>query len=125
MSVIKLSRDWIWYGVCVLVTPPIIGLMGLTARQTFAVAGFCMILYGAIFFWKFRLAFAAFGVSLLLTLNLLDIPHLVEFSGLDIIVFLIGMMTVIGFLERSISSNISLTGSSCGWARIRNASWCC
>lgn len=92
-------RDWLWYALGVLLTPLVVARLGLTPPQTLAVAGFCLMLYGAIFFWKFRLAFASCGIALLLSLNLLDIPHLVEFAGLDIIFFLIAMMTVIGFLE--------------------------
>ena len=94
-----MKRDWLWYTAAVALTPCLVSRLGLSVQQTFAVAGFCVILYGAIFFWKFRLAFASFGVALLLSLGLLDVPHLIEFAGLDIILFLIGMMTVIGFLE--------------------------
>ncbi|MBI2496225.1 MAG: hypothetical protein HYW10_06690 [Candidatus Omnitrophica bacterium] len=82
-----------------LATPWLVGRLGLTTQQMCAVGGFCVILYGAIFFWKNRLAFSCFGVALLLSTGLLDIPHLVEYAGLDIILFLVAMMTVIGFLE--------------------------
>ncbi|MDM7275428.1 MAG: SLC13 family permease [Thermoprotei archaeon] len=50
-------------------------------------------------YWRFRVAFALLGVSLLLFLGLLDLEHFVTFSQLDVIVFLVGMMTVIGALE--------------------------
>ena len=93
------KRDWLWYVCAVIATPLLVARLGLSAQQTVAVAGFCAILYGAIFFWRFRLAFACLGVALLMGLGLLDIPHLVEFAGLDIILFLIAMMTIIGFLE--------------------------
>jgi len=73
--------------------------IGLSPQQTLALGGFCVVLYGAIFFWQYRLAFACIGISLLLVTGLLDVPHLIEFAGLDIILFLIAMMTVIGFLE--------------------------
>ncbi len=96
---ISAKRDWIGYALCVGLTPVLLSRLGLTGRQVIAVGGFCTILYGAIFFWKWRLAFACFGISFLLSLGLLDVPHLVEFAGLDIILFLIAMMTVIGFLE--------------------------
>ena len=93
------KRDWIWYGLGVLLTPVLLAQLGLSARQTLAVGGFCVVLYGAIFFWTYRLAFACLGIALLLSAGLLDVPHLVEFAGLDIILFLIAMMTIIGFLE--------------------------
>ncbi|MBI3011003.1 MAG: hypothetical protein HYY58_00730, partial [Candidatus Omnitrophica bacterium] len=93
------KRDWLWYALGVLATPWLLGRLGLTAQQVCAVGGFCVILYGAIFFWKNRLAFSCFGIALLLSMGLLDIPHLVEYAGLDIILFLVAMMTIIGFLE--------------------------
>ncbi|MBI4597809.1 MAG: hypothetical protein HY737_05345 [Candidatus Omnitrophica bacterium] len=98
-DLISARRDWIWYALCLVATPWLFSLLGLSPRQVWAVAGFCVILYGAIFFWQNRLAFAAFGIALLLASGLLDVPHLVEFAGLDIILFLIAMMTIIGFLE--------------------------
>lgn len=50
-------------------------------------------------FWRFRLAFALIGVFILMGARLLDVPTFIEFASLDVIVFLICMMTVIGFLE--------------------------
>ena len=98
-SALPSMKDWLWYTVGVLATPWLLSWLGLTTQQVLAVGGFCIILYGAIFFWKYRLAFSSFGVALLLAANLLDVPHLIEFAGLDIILFLVAMMTVIGFLE--------------------------
>ncbi len=92
-------RDWLWYALGVLLTPLLIRRLGLTGVQTLSVLGFCTILYGAIFFWRWRLAFAWFGIAGLLVLRLLDLPHLIEFAQLDIILFLVAMMTIIGFLE--------------------------
>lgn len=92
-------KDWFWYALGVVGTPLLFSLVGLNATQLFALGGFCVVLYGAIFFWKQRLAFACFGLFLLLASGLLDVPHLIEFAGLDIILFLIAMMTIIGFLE--------------------------
>jgi len=98
-DLVSAKRDWLWYIAGVLLTPFLLARLGLTPTQTLAVGGFCVVLYGAIFFWRYRLAFACFGVALLLALGLLDVPHFIEFAGLDIIVFLVAMMTIIGFLE--------------------------
>ena len=95
------KRDWLWYAFGVIATPLLLSRLGMTTQQTLAVAGFCVVLYGAIFFWKFRVAFACFGLALLLITNLVDIPHVIEFAGLDIILFLIAMMAIVGFLEES------------------------
>lgn len=74
---------------------------GFTGQQTLATLIFFMIICGTLFYWKFRLAFAFVGVAVLLGAKLLDIPHVIEFAGLDIILFLVGMMTIIGFLEEN------------------------
>ncbi len=60
-----------------------------------------MVISGTILFWQFRLPFALLGISLLLAFGLLDIPHLIEFAGLDVILFLIGMMIFVGYLEEN------------------------
>src|SRR3989338_2539651 len=98
-DLVSSKRDWLWYVLGVILTPLLLAQLGLAPTQTLAVGGFCVVLYGAILFWRYRLAFACFGVALLLALGLLDVPHFIEFAGLDIIVFLVAMMTIIGFLE--------------------------
>ncbi|MFA5146648.1 MAG: SLC13 family permease [Candidatus Omnitrophota bacterium] len=92
-------KNAIYYitGIVVLVAAS--SLLGLTTKQLAAVAGFSSIFFGAIFFWQYRLAFAFFGVGILLATGLIDVAHVVEFAGLDIVLFLIGMMIVVGFLE--------------------------
>ncbi len=95
-------RDRFWYLLGVIGTPLLLATLGLSATQTFAVGGFCVVLYGAIFFWRQRLAFACVGIAFLLASGLLDVPHLIEFAGLDIILFLIAMMTIVGFLEEKL-----------------------
>lgn len=72
----------------------------LTARQIQAVAIFSSFILGTLLFWQFRLAFALIGATALLSLHLIDIPHLIEFANVDIILFLVAMMIVIGFLEQ-------------------------
>jgi Na+/H+ antiporter NhaD/arsenite permease-like protein len=74
-------------------------LLGLSAKQLIAVGGFSSIFFGAIFFWQSRLTFAFFGISFLMATGLVNIANMVEFAGLDIVLFLVGMMIVIGYLE--------------------------
>lgn len=72
---------------------------GLDTKQIASVTIFASLIVGTLMFWRFRLAFALVGVAAMLGLNLLNIELLIEFAGLDIILFLVGMMIVIGFLE--------------------------
>ena len=97
-----LHRERIMFLLGVIVTPLLLSPLGLNAKQLAATGGFCVILYGAIFFWRLRLSFAFAGVTLLLISGLLDIEHLIEFAGLEIILFLICMMMIIGFLEENL-----------------------
>ncbi len=72
---------------------------GLSPQQALAVAVFTGIIGGTLLFWRFRLAFALVGVAILMAARLIDVPTFIEFSSLDVIVFLVSMMIVIGFLE--------------------------
>ncbi|MBI4355577.1 MAG: hypothetical protein HY597_03905 [Candidatus Omnitrophica bacterium] len=71
----------------------------LSTAQIGSTLIFLTIIGGTLTYWARRLSFAFVGIAVLLGLRLLDIPHLIEYAGLDIILFLVGMMTVIGFLE--------------------------
>jgi len=92
-------RSAISYVAGIIITVIASSFLGLSTKQLLAVAGFSSIFFGAIFFWQYRLGFAFFGVSLLLVTGLIDVPHIIEFAGLDIIIFLISMMIIVGFLE--------------------------
>ena len=74
---------------------------GLTGGQVLSVAVFSSFIVGTLLFWPFRLAFALTGIAVLLGTGLLDTAHLIEFASLDVILFLIGMMIVIGYLENN------------------------
>lgn len=82
-------------------TALLLSASGFDSRQITSTVIFLMILCGTLFYWKFRLAFAFAGVAVLLGTKLIDIPHMIEFAGLDIILFLVGMMTIIGYLEEN------------------------
>ncbi len=71
----------------------------LSPQQILAVTIFASFIVGTLLYWQFRLAFALLGITALLMGRLIDIPHLIEFANVDIILFLIAMMIVIGFLE--------------------------
>ncbi len=76
-------------------------LVGFSSTQVLSLSIFFMVIFGTILFWPFRLPFALIGISLLLAFGLLDISNLIKFAGLDIILFLIGMMIFVGYLEEN------------------------
>ena len=95
----RAMRQWLLLAAFDALVGAALWAVNLTAAQIAATLIFLTIIGGTIISWTRRLSFAYVGIALLLALRLIDVPHLVESAGLDIILFLIGMMTVIGFLE--------------------------
>ncbi|MBQ6353216.1 MAG: hypothetical protein IJJ28_08110, partial [Lentisphaeria bacterium] len=81
-----------------------VGLAGvlsgwLRIDQAIPCAVFIGIICGTLFFWNFRLAVAFLGLAVLMFSRSLDIPHFVESCELNVILFLVGMMVVVGALR--------------------------
>lgn len=74
-------------------------LAPLNIAQILSLVIFTSFIAGSLFYWQFRNAFAFIGIALLLAFNVLDIEHLIEFAHLELILFLVGMMIIIAFLE--------------------------
>ncbi len=74
-------------------------LVGLTLQQSTATGVFLAIIIGTLLFWSFRLAIAFLGIGVLIFTKSLDIPHFVEAAALPVILFLVGMMIVVGALR--------------------------
>lgn len=89
----------IYYILLVLAFALVANATGFTGQQVLAISIFSGFILGTLFFWEFRLAFALAGIALLLGSGMLDVLHLIEFASLDVILFLVGMMILIGFLE--------------------------
>jgi Na+/H+ antiporter NhaD/arsenite permease-like protein len=76
-------------------------IAGLNASQILAVSTFTVCILGTLFFWEFRLSFAFLGASILLLTRSLNLRHFIEFSSLEVILFLVGMMILIGLLKET------------------------
>jgi Na+/H+ antiporter NhaD/arsenite permease-like protein len=74
-------------------------LAPLNIAQVISLVIFTSFIAGSLFYWQFRNAFAFIGIALLLAFNVLDIEHLIAFAHLELILFLVGMMIIIAFLE--------------------------
>lgn len=68
-------------------------------QQAVACSVFLGIILGTLFFWTFRLAIAFLGLSVLILANALDVAGFVQSSSLEVILFLVGMMVVVGALR--------------------------
>ena len=75
------------------------GLTVLDSHQATACAVFVGIIFGTLFFWGFRLAIAFLGLAVLIFTNSLNIPQFVTSSSLEVILFLVGMMVIVGALR--------------------------
>ncbi len=75
--------------------------IGMSSQQALSIAIFSMSILGTLFFWDFRLSFAFIGTSILLATKTIDLEHVLEFSSLEVILFLVGMMVIIGLLKDS------------------------
>jgi len=71
----------------------------LDRQQIFASSVFIMIVMATLLFWKFRLAIAFVGISVLMGARTLDMPTFIKGCQLDVILFLVGMMVVVGVLK--------------------------
>lgn len=90
-------------GAMMLVLTALVSLLvcrlGLENKQVVSVTIFVLIVLGTLFFWAFRLAIAFLGVAALMLCNVLTVPEFVESSSLEVILFLVGMMIVVGALR--------------------------
>jgi len=73
----------------------------MSAHQALSISIFSASILGTLFFWDFRLSFAFIGTSVLLMTKTVDLEHVLEFSSLEVILFLVGMMVIIGLLKDS------------------------
>ncbi|NWF77243.1 MAG: hypothetical protein HXY36_01385 [Chloroflexi bacterium] len=94
------KRDFaIYLGIVVAVG---IGLFLLLrdARQTLAATIFLATVFGTLMFWKFRVAIAFLGLVLLLITQTVNLTTAIQFMNLHVILFLVGMMVIVGLLRR-------------------------
>lgn len=76
-------------------------LAGMTPRQAFVVAVFSLSIVGTLFFWDLRLALVFLGSGVLFLSHSLNIEEFIRFASLDVILFLLGMMMVVGAMKEA------------------------
>jgi Na+/H+ antiporter NhaD/arsenite permease-like protein len=75
--------------------------IGLNFHQATAISIFSTSILGTLFFWDFRLSFAFLGTSALLLSRTINLENLIRSSSLEVILFLAGMMVLIGLLKEA------------------------
>ncbi len=73
--------------------------IGFNINQAIASSILILSILGSLFFWEQRLAIVFFGVAILLATRTIDIENFVMASSLEVILFLIGMMVIVGLLK--------------------------
>jgi len=73
--------------------------IGFDKKQVITLAVFSFSILGALFFWQFRVSFAFFGSSLLIIMRIITFEEFIALSSMEVILFLIGMMILMGFLK--------------------------
>jgi Na+/H+ antiporter NhaD/arsenite permease-like protein len=71
----------------------------LTFEQMISASIFTLIIMATLLFWEFRLAIAFMGIGLLMMLDVMSLGSLILGSKLDVILFLVGMMIIVGVLK--------------------------
>ena len=74
-------------------------IAGLNFHQATAISIFSASILGTLFFWSFRLTFAFLGTSILLITKTIDLDNIIKFASLEVILFLVGMMVLVGLLK--------------------------
>ncbi|MBL3527368.1 MAG: hypothetical protein JMN27_00010 [gamma proteobacterium endosymbiont of Lamellibrachia anaximandri] len=72
---------------------------GLNGQQTVSVTVFLIIILATLFFWNFRLAIAFIGLPVLILTDALKLEGFKTHCSLEVILFLVGMMVVVGGLR--------------------------
>lgn len=72
---------------------------GFSFQQSIVSVVFCFSILGVLLFWELRLSFLFFGAGLALVTRAVDLENFIKFASLDVILFLIGMMILVGMLN--------------------------
>lgn len=73
--------------------------IGLSLHQSMVAAIFCVSIMGVLIYWELRLSFVFLGAGIMLLTRSINLENLIKFASLDVILFLIGTMILVGMLN--------------------------
>lgn len=89
--------------LAIIVTALFIGFIGprigLSQHQAIVASIFCVSIMGVLLYWELRLSFVFLGAGVMLLTRSIDLENLIKFASLDVILFLIGTMILVGMLN--------------------------
>lgn len=74
-------------------------LAGFNTNQAIIISVFASSILGSMFFWDFRISFVFIGSGVLFFLHAINIENFIHYASLDVILFLVGMMIIVGALK--------------------------
>jgi len=96
-----LRKKFLWL-VLLSLTVGALGVpIGLTLQQSFILSIFALSIIGTLFFWDFRLSFVFIGSGILLLMKAVNLEDFIQFASLDVILFLISMMIIVGMMKEA------------------------
>ncbi|MCM8800690.1 MAG: SLC13 family permease [Candidatus Omnitrophica bacterium] len=75
--------------------------IGFNTQQVISMSIFSVSVFATLLFWDFRVAIAFLGVGMLLLTKTVDLENIIKFASLEVILFLMGMMVLVGLLKES------------------------
>ncbi len=75
--------------------------IGLSPQQALVVFVFSLSIFGSLFFWDAKLSFAFIGSGLFLMMHAVSLEEFIRFASLDVIIFLIAMMIIVGMMKEA------------------------
>ncbi|VVC71639.1 Na(+)/H(+) antiporter NhaB [uncultured archaeon] len=88
------------YAVALIAVALLLSSFGFTVKQALATTIVLALILGTVLFWEARLSIAFIGTALLFASGLMTVSSFIENASLNIILFLAGMMIVVGYLEK-------------------------
>ncbi len=73
--------------------------LGFSNQQAIVVSIFMISILGTLFFWDFKLSFVFIGTGVLLCMGAVTMEHFIQYASLDVILFLIAMMIIVGMMK--------------------------
>ncbi len=73
--------------------------VGLSQHQAVVASIFCVSILGVLLYWELRLSFVFLGAGVMLLTRSIDLENLIKFASLDVILFLVGTMILVGMLN--------------------------
>lgn len=74
---------------------------GFTAKQSFVLFVFLLSILGTLFFWELRVGLVFLGSGVLFLTRSVNLENFIKFASLDVILFLIGIMIVVGAMRET------------------------